>query len=113
MNNPFIRGILLIIGIFICFGLFTSIIENFQRTDMVGQRETVLRAEEQKNKALMNQLKEATSASFIEEQARDKLGLVKPGDTVVFIGNGQQETSVQQAPGENLTRWQKWWELFF
>ena len=116
MNNTYVRLAILIFGLFLCIGLLRSIVENFQRTDLVGEREAVLLKEEQRNAELYRQLHEATSAAFIEQQARNKLGLVRQGDTVVLIGpsNEPQSSLGVNGSGEtNLSRWQKWWSLFF
>ena len=116
MNNIYVRLAILIFGLFLCIGLLRSIVENFQRTDLVGERETVLQKEEQRNAELRNQLKAATSAAFIEQQARNKLGLVRQGDTVILIGPSSQPQNSLGVNGSgetNLSRWQKWWSLFF
>lgn len=116
MKNPFIRFVIICIGFFMCVGLTRSIFENLRRTDLVSERQTALNKEEQKNKELQSRLREATSASFIEREARNKLGLVREGDTVVLVGSREQiqdNHQSDQTGSNNMTRWQKWWKLFF
>lgn len=113
MNNRFVRLTFLIVSILMCVGLLRSILENFQRTDLVGQRQLALQEEEQKNATLRDQLRNATSAAFIEEEARNKLGLVRQGDTVVFLSNPSPNETLPEQKISNLTRWQQWWSLFF
>lgn len=116
MKNPFIRIAIVGISLFMCIGLLRSIVENLQRTDLVSERQTALQKEEQRNKNLQDKLREATSASFIEREARNKLGLVREGDTVVLVGppgQAQDAHAFSESGDHNLSRWQKWWKLFF
>ena len=94
-------------------GLVRSIVGMYLKNDIVEDRRQLLLKEEKRNSELKARLHEATSAAFIEKMARDKLGLVKPGDTVVLL----QQPTVQDDAGliksPNLTQWEKWWRLFF
>jgi cell division protein FtsB len=76
------------------------------------EREQVLSRLTTKNKALQQELKEATSPAFIERSARDNLGLVRPGETVVIMDQSNQFASGQKNP-QNLPSWKQWWQLFF
>lgn len=58
------------------------------------------------------------SDEFIEKEAREKLGLAKPGETVVVLPD--QETLKKLAPKleeetfpEELPIWRRWVEMFF
>jgi cell division protein FtsB len=102
----------ILVSCLICFKLLGSIISNVQRIDFVARRSVVLKKEQQRNEVLQEQLRVATSASFLEKQAREKLGLVKEGETVVLMGKPNQSEGQQpsQAPQD---RWERWWKLFF
>jgi len=70
---------------------------------------------EEKNRQLQERLKEVKSPEFIEKEAREKLGLAKPGETVYILPPNvaylpRQEENI---PKEELPNWQKWWKLFF
>jgi cell division protein FtsB len=69
------------------------------------------------NAKLQAQIAEAQGQDFIEKQIRDKLGLVKNGETIVVLPDAEVlrklapiETSGQEAlPDPN---WKKWLKLF-
>ena len=85
-----------------------------------GDRLTVateqLHSLEVKNRELKKRLSEIKSQDFIEQQARDKLGLVKEGETIVVIPEDKinQVLGVgKQAETPRLPNWQGWLNLFF
>ena len=66
---------------------------------------------EEKHAELENRLIEATSAAFIEKIARDKLGLVREGETVVIMD--KSPVIGNQSSVKEESNWRKWWGLFF
>ena len=48
---------------------------------------------------------------FIEKEAREKLGLGKPGEVVVILPKVEQRPSNAPAT-EGKANWRKWWELY-
>jgi cell division protein FtsB len=113
IRHSFVRLIIIIVCLFLCVGLVRSIVENVRRSDLVSERQVTLEKERQRNSALQEKLREATSSAFIEKQAREKLGLVREGETVVLIGESHmegQENTIQETY-ESL--WKRWWRLFF
>ena len=74
---------------------------------------------EANNKNLQNLIVYYQSASFKELEARDKLGLKKPDEQVVFIPVkkfDQTNNSVDQiAPvkPQNISNFQAWWQYIF
>ena len=65
-------------------------------------------AEQEKLKA---QLEYVQSDEFIEREAREKLGLGKPGETVVIVPTPQIASKVQSDKGSEQN-WRKWWKLY-
>ena len=114
IRHPLVRLAIVTLSLFVCLELLNSIIENWRRSDVVSERQAALVKEKERNKQLHEELREATSASFIEREARNKLGLVKEGDTMVLMGEGQKQAGEQvqnsQTPSSNLGQW---WRLFF
>ncbi len=71
--------------------------------------------EQQEQVSLKKQLAVVQSQQFIEEEARNKLFLVKPGESELIIsqdllknGGTSSNASKKQAPN-----WQLWLQLFF
>ncbi|HVA24039.1 MAG TPA: septum formation initiator family protein [Chloroflexota bacterium] len=55
---------------------------------------------------------EASSDAFVERQARDELGLVRPGDTPVVVANAPVPAPPPPAPSPTPTaHWEKWRDL--
>lgn len=97
--------------------------------NIIGQIASALRAEERfqdtieslhklevKNKELKTKLEEVKTAEFIERQARDNLGLVKEGETLVIIPQKVIDSvlGLTQKPEEiRLFNPLGWWKLFF
>ena len=71
---------------------------------------------EAKNKELIQKLKEIQSPEFIEEMARNKLGLGKAGETIIII----PEEKIKEILGASnsaqeirLPNWLGWLRVFF
>lgn len=108
-----IRLIIGIVSLAVSVGLARSIVDHWQKRTVVSERQEALRLEEARNRELVVKLEEATSAAFIEKEAREKLGLVKEGDTIVLLDKSQAPNLNNQTNTENLPNWKKWWKLFF
>jgi cell division protein DivIC len=63
------------------------------------------------NAFLKQQLKNVQTEAFIEQEARNKLGLVKEGEYIVLLPPPEEEQ--QKAKIKDKPNWQKWWDLFF
>jgi len=67
-----------------------------------------VQAEQEKLKA---QLEYVQSDEFVEREAREKLGLGKPGEEVVIVPSPPNPKS--QAPNSKTeANWHKWWKLY-
>ncbi len=87
---------------------------SWKKKDIVKEREVVLSRVERESQQFKKQLEEAQTPAFIEKAARDKLGLVKPGEIVVLLGTSQATSSVSlREPREESANWKQWWKLFF
>jgi cell division protein FtsB len=72
----------------------------------------------EENKELNDQLTEVKSREYIEKELRDKLGLVKEGETVVVLPDKEiLGKIVPKTPDEEEVLpdpiWKKWAKLFF
>lgn len=106
---------------FITIAICLSVIENFiasiyqllYKKDVLIQVQNELQKEEQENKRLKDQLNRVKNPQFVEEQARDKLFLTKPGESVILIPSFQASDSGKTVKKEEKPNWQQWWDLFF
>lgn len=107
--------IILVAGI-VVYNLLGDTWKAVRAGDRLSQAIEELHNLEIKNKELKNQLLQVKSAEFIEQQARDKLGLVKEGETVVVI----PEEKIKQVLGLSkkikevkFPNWLGWLKVFF
>lgn len=111
----FIVGSLIIV--IVASNMIGQIYQAVKSGDRFSNELEKLRTLEIKNEELKSQLKLVKTFSFIEQQARDKLGLVKEGETVVVIPTErisqvlgmQQEGNIEV----KLPNWLGWLKLFF
>ncbi len=110
-------GILPFIILLISLGLSLSatrtIVDLWHRRDIMKERQTELDRKTHENQTLERKLTEIQSDQYAEKVARDELGLVKEGESIVILpgaGSRAQGSAIQD---KSLTNWQKWWALFF
>ena len=99
--------ILLIIG----FLIFTNVniaLRRAELTERVEELRKEIQILEQKNQELQTKIVRAGKPDFLEERAREELGLKKPGEEVVLIL--PIEKDVEKSIEEEKTFWQKFWE---
>lgn len=85
---------------------------NKKRTELQSQierLETEIKTLEEKKEKLQAGISAGESESFLEKEAREKLGLKKPGEEVVVV-MPPKENSDGKAQ-ENKTFWQKFLEI--
>lgn len=104
-----------IIILIIIYSLITQIFSAFHSGDRLTESLDKLHQLQVKNQALKKSLTEASSPEFIEQQARDQLGLAKEGEVIVVIPDELiHKILSQQSPNSpRLSNPQGWWQLFF
>jgi cell division protein FtsB len=108
---PLIALLVLCIAI---FSLANSLSDTIHRKSMLKARQEALLNLQVENQKIEKKLQLVQSPESIEKEARNKLNLAKPGETVILISNpptdlaDDQEQTIQQ-----LSNWKKWWNLFY
>lgn len=71
-----------------------------------------LAQEKKKNQFLKERLFRVKTNQFVEEEAREKLGMNRPGEYVVIAPTSTplDKTRIEIDTKPN---WQRWWDLFF
>ena len=111
LKSQLFRFIFYLACIVAVFNLTRSIISVINKRDVVRQTEEMRLEAQRENDELRRKLAESQTAEFIERQARNKLGLVKEGETVVIIE--KPEAGANQLGVALETNWRLWWRLFF
>lgn len=104
--------LVLVASLILIVTLSRSVYNLWQRRDIVSQRARELARQKAENQRLKQKLSEVQTPEFVERQAREKLGLVKPGEVVVLVPKTEAGSEDQTAT-QPLPNWQKWWRLFF
>lgn len=121
IRQPFIRLLIAVIGLFTVISLSRSVWRLWRKQDVVGERQVVLEREKAVNDRLKKELEEAKTPAFVEREAREKLGMVKEGETVVIMPNPPAGEAGDKLPmpneraeektAEAISNWKKWWRL--
>src|SRR3989344_7628924 len=77
--------IFIILSLFIINDFIHSIYNLWQKNDLVERAKQTLDTEKKKNIELKSRLKTVTAPQFVEEEARNKLFLVKHGEGIVVV----------------------------
>lgn len=105
--------LIVIVLLLIINNLFHSIYDLWHKQDLLTTTQKQLEQEKLQNAKLKGELSYVQSQQFIEEQAHDKLFLVKPGQEQVLISQKLLNPNGVHTEVQNLPNWQKWWQLFF
>lgn len=102
----------LLVNLLIILSLVRSVYDIRKRGDIVSERRKELNLLESENVRLKKSLEEAQSPEYIERLARNKLGMAKPGDTIILFEKPDASGSARNQ-GDIRSNLQKWWGLFF
>ncbi|MBI4036592.1 septum formation initiator family protein [Candidatus Daviesbacteria bacterium] len=111
--------VLILIGaltIIIAYNLIGQILSTVHSGDKLSQAMDRLHKLEIKNKELKKKLEGVKSPQFLEQQARDKLGLVKEGEVLVIIPQEKIDQVLglsKKVEEVKLPNPLGWWKLFF
>ena len=111
MKKP-IFILIVIVLIVIINSLLHSIYDLWHKQDLLVSAQKTLDAEKLKNQKLKSSLYQAQSEQFVEEQAHNKLFMVKKGEQEVLISQDILSKERVKKKQENLPNWQKWVNLF-
>ncbi len=90
----------------------SGIFKGLQNENTAGNLKKELASEERKNQFLKERLFYVKTDQFIEEEARQKLGMVKNGEYIV-IAPTSAPLNRERITIDDKPNWKKWLELFF
>lgn len=106
--------VIIFLSIFVINNLVQSIYSLWQKQDLLVDAKQELEREKRENTTLKGQLEKVKEPQFVEEQARNKLLLVKEGEHIVVASDNLivDEQKVLPAQTEQKENWKQWLELF-
>ena len=93
--NPVVIIIVVIIALIAAFNFYQNMRRMNQLETKIEKIETQIAEAEAENNKLKRQLENSSSYEYIEEVAREKLGLVKPGEKM-FIPVEEKEADSEK-----------------
>lgn len=108
-----IAYILVVFGlVLIINSLIHSIYNLWQKQDLVTIAKKELDGQKELNQKLKAQIEYTKTPQFIEQQAHDKLFLVRPGQQEVLFSDKPIFTEGDLKLESNLPNWRRWLDLF-
>lgn len=106
---------IVVASLFVINSLVHSIYSLWQKQSLVVDARRSLEQEQKKNQKLKDDISMVNKRQFIEEEARDKLFLAKPGEKVIVMPSVvlQSSASASVSSVDMRPNWKRWWELFF
>ena len=108
--------IVIIFSFFVINNLIHSIYNLWQKQHLVVKENLELEKEKKKNEKLKDSLVNVKKPQFIEEEARNKLFLAKPGEKIIVMPTEylQSSNAAEVTPTPDIRpNWEKWRDLFF
>lgn len=100
------------VSLVLCLSAGSTIAHLWARRGVVREREQELLGLQKENRDLEGSLKEAQGEAYVERIARDKLGMVRDGETIVIMPDREPNTENGEK-GKAAPNWKKWWQLFY
>ncbi|HUQ84743.1 MAG TPA: septum formation initiator family protein [Candidatus Limnocylindrales bacterium] len=107
--------IIIITSLVVINNLAHSTYKLWQKKQLVDDSRLEVQRQKDKNQELRNKLNKIERPNFIEEEARNKLFMVKPGEQVIVLSDKDLKASESSKPKPKDTRpnWKKWLDLFY
>ena len=107
------RAFLLIFLLLAVISLSQNIINLINRGLVLEREKTDLEALRKEKQRLEAELGYMKTNEFLEREARDNLGLVREGETVVILPLESRDgrDGVQQGGNQEIPNWKQWWKL--
>lgn len=105
--------LIIIISVYIINNLVRSIYNLWQKQDLVTQAREELQKEKNNNAKLNDQLLQVKRPEFIEEEARNKLFMVRKGESIVLMPSISTISKTRSIKKQQKHHWEEWVEFFF
>lgn len=103
-------------AIYLIWTLSVSIIRDWGQGERIAKVEARLKKVQKDNQDLQLELSYVQSQDFIERQAREKLNLIYPGETIIILpklNRSDFKIPQEKTPEKRLPNWRQWLNLFF
>lgn len=106
--------IIIILWLNVLYQLSFSIYSLWQKQDVITLAQKNLEKSKKENENLKKEIVRAKTKTFIEEEARNKLFMIKNGEkTLIIPDNLIQVAKINSSDKSKDPNWKQWWSLFF
>lgn len=107
-------ALIIIASIYIINNLVRSIYSLWQKQDLIVAARDELGKEKNEYEKLKDQLTKVKRQDYVEEEARDKLFLIKTGEKIVLVPETTLSATVSaESKTPPLPVWEQWLQVFF
>ncbi len=112
MKNKFFYSLVIIFLFSLIVNFSRQIYATWKAGRKLADLETEILGLEEKNRELRAKLEKAQGKDFIEEEAREKLGMTKEGEKVIILPTIIPPNPLANAGSQPMSIWRRWWKLF-
>ena len=123
-SSKFTRTLLiaeLLLASYLLYTLTVSVYKSYEIDRHIKDFEEENQRIEEENKQKLDEFEYYTSPAYAEKMAKQNLGLIKPGEQVIIIPDGEDISSgvvgsanMNSANGDDeISNLKKWWKFFF
>lgn len=102
--------VIVALGLLAAFQMSLNIWKVYRSGSRIDQASKALETAKRQQQDLQKNLNYVQTSEFIEKEAREKLGMGRPGEVVLIMP--KFDTKPQETGEPNLASWQKWWRLY-
>jgi len=112
-NKRLLKVVIIIVGIGLIISLSKNLYRLLEAGDQVKLAQQRLEELKTESKKLEQERDYFQSEEFVEQEARNRLNMAKPGEKVVILPPNLGENEKQTfTPNPELPNWKKWLSLF-
>lgn len=112
-HNKIVQVLVLAVSLGLCLSAIGTIADLWHRKDIVNTTQHDLDVITRENQVLQQQLADAQHSDYVERIARDKLGMVKDGESVILLSGSSTSATLSTGDDGGRPNWVQWWSLFY
>ncbi len=113
LTSTWVFVFILVLLLVFSVSLIREVMRKIEIQRQIAALEEKIDSLENDNKQLESLIAYLQTDDFIEEEARKKLSLKKPGEKVIAVPELEESSDSSNASTSTLPNWRLWWYYFF